>query len=61
MKTVWIAVTADKYQLPIAVADTARELAEMRGTTTNNVISCALKTRQGKMKPKYLKIEIEED
>lgn len=30
---VWMAVTPDEYELPIAVADSALELAQMMGTT----------------------------
>jgi len=29
--TLWLKVTNDKYELPLAVADTKRELAEMLG------------------------------
>lgn len=35
----YIAITKDKYELPIAVADTAKELAEMVGTKPNTVLS----------------------
>lgn len=31
--TLYIKVTQDKFELPIAVADTARELADMVGTS----------------------------
>ena len=27
----WLEITQDKYELPLAVADTARELANLRG------------------------------
>ena len=38
----WLAVTLDKYELPIAVADTARELGRMLGAKGNliNKIYC---------------------
>lgn len=31
----WLAVTPDKYELPIAVADTARELGRILGASGN--------------------------
>lgn len=33
----WVAVTRDKYELPIAVADSCKELAEMVGVTANAI------------------------
>lgn len=36
-KYYWVAVTPDEYELPLFVADTARELAEKFGTTKHNV------------------------
>lgn len=38
-KYLWLLVTKDKYELPLAVADTAKELAIMTGTTKNNIVS----------------------
>lgn len=35
--TVYMAVTPDKYELPIAVGDDAHELARMLGITTQSV------------------------
>lgn len=35
----WLEVTKDKYELPLAVADSAKELAQMVGTTESNVRS----------------------
>ena len=36
---VWMKVTKDKYELPVAVADSANELARILNTTANNVSS----------------------
>ena len=36
---VWMKVTKDKYELPVAVADSANELARILNTTANNVNS----------------------
>lgn len=35
--TLWLAVTPDKYELPIAVADTAVELGKMLGLKHNMI------------------------
>lgn len=47
-KYLWVAVEADKYELPIAVADSARELGEMLGTTKHNVESFVSKNCSGR-------------
>lgn len=47
-KYLWMAVTADEYELPIAVADTARELGEMIGSTKHNVETFVSKRCSGK-------------
>lgn len=39
MKKLYIAVTLDKYELPLAVADSPAELARLMGTTYNSVLS----------------------
>ncbi len=39
MVRIWMKVTSDKYELPLAVADTARELAEICGVKENNIVS----------------------
>ena len=36
-KFIWMAVTPDKYELPVAVADTALELGRMLGLKGNAV------------------------
>lgn len=59
---IWIEVTQDEYELPVAVADTARELAEIVGTTTNNIISQCSHRRKGRLKSsRFRMIEIEEE
>ena len=58
LERLYIAVTPDLYELPIAVADTAKELAKMIGTSENSVYSCISKKRSGKKtKFKFLRID----
>ena len=47
---VWMAVSQDELRLPIAIADTAKELAELLGTTENAVKCGASKSRHGIIK-----------
>ena len=55
-------VSSDELQLPEAVADTARELSELVGTSESCIISCVSKFKHGKLKScKYIKVELEED
>lgn len=52
----YLKVTRDKYELPVAVADSAAELATMVGTTKNNVLSCI-----SKKYPTWKKVIVEDE
>lgn len=55
-KYLYIAVSLDEYELPIAVADTVPELARMMGTSANTInSSLSHKARR------YRKVEIIEE
>ena len=59
---VWMAVSQDELRLPIAIADTAKELAELLGTTENNVKSSASKCKHGVYKnSRYIAVRIDEE
>lgn len=49
-------VTKDEYELPIAVADTKRQLAKMLGRTVNSVQSCFSHKNRG-----YVEVEVDDD
>lgn len=54
-------VTKDKYQLPLAVADSASELAEICGTTRNSVVSTISHYKKGRIDfPSYICVTFEE-
>lgn len=58
---IWMKVTNDIYELPVAVADNPRELAKLCGTTANAVKSGVSHVRKGHQKrSSYVKVE-EED
>lgn len=55
----WLVVTHDELELPLMVADSARQLGEMCGTSGNNVKSCVSKYEKGVLKwTKFRKVEI---
>ncbi len=55
-------VTQDEYELPIAMATTARELAEMVGKTEKYIQRTVSEYERGiKKKSKYRRVEIEDD
>lgn len=59
---VYIRVTQDKYELPLCVRDSIKELAEACGTTKNNIESCishAKKRKRGRSM--YYKVYIGDD
>lgn len=54
-------VTQDEYELPVAVADSLKELAEMTGTTQGSISSWMWHYRSGRLKTrKYIKVIITE-
>lgn len=57
-----MAVTPDEYELPLAVADTAKGLANMLGVTESNVCKLWHRKRRGNRRCKYYiyRIEVEE-
>lgn len=60
MKTIWMKVTDDKYELPIAIAESAGQLAIMLGVSRNCIRSAVSHARKEGKKSVYKKIEIEE-
>ncbi len=62
MAYVWMQVTRDKYELPVAVADTAVELARIVGTNSNNVRSAVAHVNRGDKKwSRFVRVEIDEN
>lgn len=51
----YMKVTKDEYQLPLAVADSAQELAAMVGASTNTVQSCI-----SKKYPQWIRVVIDD-
>lgn len=53
---VYMEVSKDKYELPLAIADTPGELAKICCTTSSNVLSCIYHKKK-----RFVKVKIEED
>lgn len=45
---IWLKISSDRYELPLAVADTARELAQMCGVTVGTIYSQMSCVKAGK-------------
>lgn len=54
-------VTFDKYELPLAVADSPRELAEMTGRGTRQTVLSAISHSKYQKRSRYHKVEVEDD
>jgi hypothetical protein len=58
--SLWIAVETDQYELPLAVCDTRRELAECLGISENSIKSAILRHQDGQRSGrKFMKIQEE--
>lgn len=54
---IWLAVTTDQYELPIAVADTAAELSRLLGLSSHQVTKLYSLHNKGHLK-EYKKYKI---
>jgi hypothetical protein len=62
MKYLWLAVTADKYELPIIVEESAKQLADKLGITSSTVIASVSRNNTGKNAGrKIVKVNIDDD
>ena len=58
-EVLWLAVTPDKYELPVAVAETAKELAIMLGVKKDTIHSTISHAKKKGYKSKYVKVVID--
>lgn len=58
-KVLWVATTADKYELPICVCDSQKDLAEHLGVTTSNISHLKKKSRSNRSKYYIYKVRNE--
>ena len=50
---VWMEVSADKYELPVVMADSAKELAKMCGKRESTIRTSASRYNRGKEKGRF--------
>lgn len=56
-KFLWLAVTADEYEFPLYVADTARELGDKFGVSVSTILTYAMRQHSGRQNGyKYVKV-----
>ena len=60
MRKLYLAVSRDKYELPVAVSDTPGGLADLCGTTKGTVLSVISHAKERKCTPSYLRIKYTE-
>lgn len=56
---IWMMVTRDKYELPLAIADTARELAELTGFNKNSIMRSVLTYEAGSKRSRFRKVRVD--
>lgn len=57
----YLEVTRDEFELPLAVADSIKELAKLRGVSRHTISHCVNDLENGKInKSKYLRVNVEE-
>lgn len=61
MAHVYMAITLDSLELPIAVADTVKELEEVLGLSENTVWRVMSRAKSKGWRCKYIKVDLEED
>lgn len=62
-KILYAMVTQDKYQLPILVTDTGRELSKILGLNPDTVAQYIYhdKTKVHSKYPRYIKVEVDDE
>lgn len=61
MSHVYMAITLDRLELPIAVADTVKELEEIMGLSKNTVWRVMSRAKHNNWRCKYIRVDLEED
>lgn len=65
-KEVWIMIvymeiSKDKYELPVAIADTTKELAKIRNVSANTISSMICHCREKGHWCRYVRVEIDDE
>lgn len=58
--TLYLEVSTDKYELPVAVAESVKELSKLRGVSIFTIYNAMRQVRSGiTNKSKYIKVEVQ--
>lgn len=60
-RSLYLLISSDKYELPLAVADTTRELSALIGVREDAIRSAMSKARKRGNRCRYVKVVIEEE
>lgn len=59
---IWMEVTKDRYELPVAVADSAKELAAIVGVKKQSICKSVMQARRNKVRQiRFVKVVVEEN
>lgn len=59
--TLWLMVTTDELELPLAVADSKKELAYMINVSHRYINTYLRRQKMGKTKPRFITVDISEN
>ena len=59
--TLWLMVTTDELELPLAVADSKKELAYMINVSDKYINTYVSRQKRGKLKPRFITVDILEN
>lgn len=60
-RNVWLKVTMDEFELPLAVADSSAELAKICGVTAESIQSSMSRAKRKGQKSPYRKVRVERE
>ena len=60
MTTLWLMITTDELELPLAVADSKKELANMVNVSNKYINAYLSKQKRGTQKPRFIKVDTED-
>lgn len=61
MISIYMEVSRDKYELPVFIAETVKDLAKITGCSEGNIYSSISKRKHNGIKTRFVKVDIQED
>lgn len=61
-RVIWMEITRDKYRLPVAVADSANELARMTGRNAKSIMKQVRSAEKGEtQKSRWIRVFVDDE